>query len=136
MWHTPEEAEQAFYQAFEARDLEAMGRVWEDSDEVVCVHPMGERQHGRAAVLAGWKALFESGVRLNFTVRDGLGYGAGDVTARVVHEDIHTDEEPPRLARMVATNVFRAGAGGWRLVAHHASPLPQPADAMESVVLH
>ena len=33
------DANQAFYDAHEARDLEAMRAVWEHSDRVVCVHP-------------------------------------------------------------------------------------------------
>ena len=32
-------ANQAFYDAHEARDMDAMGAVWEHSDRVVCIHP-------------------------------------------------------------------------------------------------
>ena len=37
-------ANAAFYEAFEARDMDAMSEVWEHSDRVVCTHP-------------GWQAL-------------------------------------------------------------------------------
>ena len=33
------EANQAFYEAFEARDIDAMSELWEHTDRVVCTHP-------------------------------------------------------------------------------------------------
>ncbi|NJM09628.1 MAG: nuclear transport factor 2 family protein, partial [Bdellovibrionaceae bacterium] len=39
IYTTPQDAAAAFYQAFEARDLDAMMATWADDEEVVCVHP-------------------------------------------------------------------------------------------------
>ena len=43
------EANQAFYEAFEARDIDAMSELWEHTDRVVCTHPGW-------ATLRGWGA--------------------------------------------------------------------------------
>ena len=42
---TPEAA-RAFYEAFEARDVEAMMATWAEDEEIVCVHPGGSRLVG------------------------------------------------------------------------------------------
>src|SRR3954465_5581625 len=39
----PPDAALAFYQAFEAKDLDAMMAAWADDEEVICVHPGGTR---------------------------------------------------------------------------------------------
>ena len=36
---TAQDAEAAFYEAFETGDLEAMMNVWAEDEEIVCVHP-------------------------------------------------------------------------------------------------
>jgi ketosteroid isomerase-like protein len=64
-------------------------------------------------------------------------YGDGDAAVVSCTENVLTGldaqgGEPPGFAggRAVATNVFVHADGGWRLVAHHASPvLAQDADA-------
>ena len=69
-FQTPDEAEAAFYKAFEQGDLEAMMAVWMDG-EIVCIHPMGTLLTGTQAVRTGWQQLFtnfliNSYKRINF----------------------------------------------------------------------
>ena len=47
---SPQDAALAFYQAFEARDLDAMMTAWADDEDIVCVHPGGSRMVGYDAV--------------------------------------------------------------------------------------
>ena len=49
---SPDEAEARFYEALQAGDLDKLMAVWADDDEVVCVHPGGERVIGPAAIRA------------------------------------------------------------------------------------
>ncbi|MDX1433824.1 MAG: nuclear transport factor 2 family protein, partial [Gammaproteobacteria bacterium] len=63
---TPEDAEAAFYDAFQRLDLEAMMRVWADEETIVCVHPMGPRLGGRAAVAQSWREIFAGGSPMRF----------------------------------------------------------------------
>ena len=51
-------ANRGFYDAFEARDLDAMSDVWEHDDTVVCTHPGWRTLHGWGAVAGSWFALF------------------------------------------------------------------------------
>ena len=52
------QANQAFYGAFEARDLSAMGEVWERSSRVSVTHPGWPTLRGFEKVLSSWRAIF------------------------------------------------------------------------------
>ena len=41
IYTTPTDAALAFYQAFEAKDVDAMMTTWAEDEEIVCVHPGG-----------------------------------------------------------------------------------------------
>ena len=45
-----EQAEAAFYRAFEKADLGAMMAVWAEDEEILCIHPGGQRLIGMDAV--------------------------------------------------------------------------------------
>jgi len=64
-----QEAEAAFYAAFQMSDLEAMMLVW-DEHEAVCIHPFGERIEGKSAIGQSWQAIFANDVQLRFTLSD------------------------------------------------------------------
>jgi hypothetical protein len=40
---TPEDVETAFYEAIARADLGALMSVWADDEEIVCIHPTGQR---------------------------------------------------------------------------------------------
>ena len=54
---TPQDAETAFYEALEAGNLDAMMEVWAEDEEIVCVHPGGERLVGYDAVRSSWAQI-------------------------------------------------------------------------------
>lgn len=131
---TPDEAETAFYAAFESADLAAMAAVWSDSATVECIHPMGERLRGREAVLASWRGLFTESPRLRFALSHRSRIGDERVAVHVLFENIDVPERDTPPAQMIATNVYRHEEGGWRLVLHHASPAPRHAQAPSHAV--
>jgi ketosteroid isomerase-like protein len=53
-YETSRDAERAFYAAFRQANLEEMMQVWADDDSIMCIHPMGPRLDGRAAVTRSW----------------------------------------------------------------------------------
>lgn len=120
---SPEQAESAFYAAFEAGDLDAMMAVWCDDENVVCVHPGGERHVGVAEVRESWRRIFAGSGRLRFRVAEPLHVGDGDLSVRAVIEYIAV-AGIQGATPVVATNVFRRTGSGWRLWMHHASPHP------------
>ena len=112
-------ANQAFYDAFEARDLDAMSDLWEHSDRVSCSHPGWGVLRGWGQVAASWMALFQGPQRLQFILTDERIEVEGDVAWVTVDENLLGDDAGSTVTSM---NVFvRRDPSGWKLVAHHGS---------------
>ena len=62
------EANQAFYEAFEARDIDAMSELWEHADRVVCTHPGSATLRGWGLIAGSWFTLFSNTEHLQFIV--------------------------------------------------------------------
>ena len=105
----------AFYEAFAAGDADAMEDLWASGSPVACTHPGYTVVHGRRDVLASWSQVLSAPppIRCMQPVAHLLG-DAGFVTCVEVVGDI----------ALAATNVFVREDGGWRLVHHHAGPIP------------
>lgn len=125
---TAQDAENAFYESLERSDLELMMAVWAEDEEIVCVHPAGARIAGQEQVRDSWRKIFASGQRLRVEVAQQVTLSGMMVAVHSVHEVITVVGEPLARPPMVATNVYLRTAAGWRMVAHHASPAPGPAD--------
>ena len=121
---TPEEAEQAFYAAFEKADLQAMMAVWADSDFVECIHPMGSRVQGRAAVLDSWQEIFEGGLRVQLRLSNVHRTQDSLLAIHVVYEHLRVPGQPSEYPPVIATNIYQLLEQGWFMVQHHASPSP------------
>lgn len=133
---SPQEVETAFYEALERGDLEAMMTVWSEDEEIVCVHPGGGRLAGYALVREGWRRIFENGTRLKVQLL-ALSTVHGPFTA--VHsliEQIGMIGQKQLAAPVVATNVYVRGALGWRMIVHHASPVPPNSVGDAPQILH
>ena len=129
VFQTPQAAEVAFYDAFERADLAAMMDVWAPDDGIMCVHPMGERLEGRAAVERSWRGIFASGAGLKFNLTE-VQYRSDDrVSVHCVHENISYGPGFRQRSRVVCTNVYELTDDGWRMVLHHATPGVAASDA-------
>jgi ketosteroid isomerase-like protein len=122
-------AHQGFYDAFEARDLDAMSDVWEHSDRVTCTHPGWSVLRGWGAVAASWMALFQGPQRLQFILTDERIEIVGDVAWVTVDENILGEESGGTVSSL---NVFvrddpaAPDRRAWLMVAHHGSSvMPQ-----------
>jgi ketosteroid isomerase-like protein len=136
---TPEAAESAFYAAFEARSLDAMMAVWALDDSIACIHPMAAPLNGRAAVAAGWRSMFEAAGHFSVRIDTVHALREADQVIRIVREYLTIGQEAEPRPPILATNVYRREAGGWRMVLHHASPLQvggTPPARTPPVVLH
>ena len=119
----PQQAELAFYQAFEQGDLAAMSALWENSDDIVCVHPMGEALRGTKAVHDAWRDILSVEAQMRFAVEEIHVTRVGPIAIHIVKEHIAVPGGKA-VAPMMATNIYREGADGWRMILHHASPSP------------
>jgi ketosteroid isomerase-like protein len=111
-------ANRRFYEAFEARDLDAMSDLWEHSDRVVCTHPGWSTLRGWAGISASFFALFQGEQRLQFILTEAQAELAGDTAWVAVDENILAESTGGTAA---AVNVFVRRGGGWAMVVHHAS---------------
>lgn len=118
------DAEAAFYDALARSDLDAMMTVWSEDDEVVCIHPDSPRLVGLAAVRESWRQLFAGGVRLQIQTSHCVVSANMLLTVHNLIEHVAVEGDERHHPPMVATNVYSRGALGWRLVMHHASPMP------------
>ena len=107
-----------FYDAFEARDIDAMSDVWEHDDRVSCTHPGWRTLHGWGAVSGSWFALFRGPQPLQFILTDERVAVEGGTAWVTVDENLISAEGSGTVA---AVNVFVRRADRWRLVAHHGS---------------
>ena len=124
IYTTPTDAAMAFYEAIEAKDVEAMMATWADDEEIVCVHPGGTRLLGYDAVRAGWEQLFAGDARLSFRLDQVVMIETVGLAMQsaVEHVSLGSDGTPRGAA--ICTNVFMRTPSGWRMVMHHASPAP------------
>ena len=122
---TPQDAEAAFYEALESADLDAMMQVWADDEDIVCVHPGGPRIAGYENVRESWARIFGSGQRLKVQLTDLVYVQGMMVSVHSLHEHIAVQGEGRARHPVVTTNIYLRGTGGWRMIAHHASPAPQ-----------
>jgi ketosteroid isomerase-like protein len=114
-------ANDAFYAAFEARDLDAMSDLWAHDDRVSCVHPGWVTLRGWGAVASSWAALFGGPQRLQFIVTDVSVVVAGDVAWVTCDENLLGGDGGATVA---VVNLFaRDPDGHWRMMAHHGSPV-------------
>ena len=110
------EAEAAFYQALAQGNVDALMAVWSEDEEVVCVHPGGPRIVGLAAVRETWRQILSNGNALKIDVSQAVVSASAMMAMHCVFE------------RVGAEGQMQRGPNGWRMVLHHASPIPEHAD--------
>ena len=119
---TPDDIEQAFYEALNRADIAQMMACWADEDEVVCVHPGGQRLIGTGAIRSAFEALFANG---SVQVHPERVHRI-DALASAVHHLVEriavATPQGEQSAWVTVTNVYHKTPQGWRMVAHHASP--------------
>jgi ketosteroid isomerase-like protein len=117
-------AHDAFYRAFEKRDLQAMNLVWWQGSGSLCVHPGGEILQGWQDVRQSWQQIFQNTDYLEIDA-ELVSIEVGDRLAYVVASEkvLQVVGNRKFQARSLATNVFQKMAQKWYMVHHHASPI-------------
>lgn len=131
-----QDVENAFYEALERSDLEAMMAVWSEDEDVVCVHPGGPRLVGYNAVREAWRRMFANGAQLSVRILQQQAVTTPFAVIHTLIESIQIRGREGATAPVAATNVYVRGAIGWRMVAHHASPIPPDSLVEAPKVLH
>lgn len=135
IYTSPQDVTQAFYQAFEARDIDAMMATWADDEDIVCIHPGGTRHVGYEAVRHSFEQLFAADAKLTFRLDAAVSIETVGLSMQSAIEHLRAGDEGPRGAA-IATNVLMRTPYGWRVVCHHASPSPPVAEVSQTGPLH
>ncbi len=111
---------QLFYDAIEARDLDAMTALWEHSERVSCVHPGWTILRGWDAVGDSWKRILHGPGQNQFILTNSSVTVGGDLAWVVLDENLVAGG---RASTVASTNIFTRVDDGWRMVVHHGSPV-------------
>ncbi|MFE7048967.1 nuclear transport factor 2 family protein [Streptomyces californicus] len=133
-----EAANTAFYEALERGDLDALTDSWLPGEEltVSCVHPGWPMLTGRRDVLRSYALIMANTDYIQFFLTDVNVTMTGETALVTCTENILSggpaedgDALGPLVGRLVvATNVFRHTADGWKLWSHHGSPVLADSD--------
>lgn len=115
------ECEQAFYDALENADVEAIVDLWLDDDDICCVHPGGPRLIGTHAVRSSWAAILANGaLNIRATTRKSVETPTLAVH-NVVEEIVVSQSRGQQVVHVIATNAYVKTPAGWKMILHHAS---------------
>ena len=121
IYTTAEDAEEAFYEAIGRGDLDALMATWSDDEEIVCIHPTGQRMDGHTAIRESWRSIFESNPRFSVHIRGKVRWESLLISVHSVVETLFLEKDQTVHGPMLSTNVFIRGANGWRLLSRHTS---------------
>lgn len=125
LFASPADCEQAFYEALEAADAEAVAELWLDDEDVACIHPNGPRLIGYAAVIGSWRAILANGpLRIRASAKKSLETPTVAVHS-LIEEVVVAQGRQHQIAHVFATNVYVKTPGGWKMVLHHACAAPE-----------
>jgi ketosteroid isomerase-like protein len=110
------EANEAFYRAFNLKDVAAMDAVWSPSGEVTCIHPGWNLLQGREKVMASWRDILTNPAQPKI-VSGGATVSMLGTIALVSCRELVAGSP------LVATNIFQHEDGVWRLIHHHSGPV-------------
>ena len=119
---TPDDVEQAFYDALNQGDIDQLMACWAEEDEVVCIHPGGQRLIGQGAIRSAFEALFANGSVQARPERVHRINALASAVHHLVERIAVLTPQGEQTAWVTATNVYHKTPQGWRMVAHHASP--------------
>ncbi len=113
-------ANRRYYEAFEAKDLDAMSELWERTDRALCTHPGWATLEGWGPVAASFFALFQGGQQIQFVLTRAKATVCGDTAWVSLDENLLGDQGGVTVA---TTNIFVRDSepGRWRMVCHHGS---------------
>ena len=118
----PDDVEHSFYEALHKGDLAQLMNCWAEEEEIVCVHPGGQRLIGSGAIRSAFEALFANGSVQATPERVQKVVALASAVHHMVQRILVLTPQGEQIAWVTVTNVYHKTPQGWRMVAHHASP--------------
>lgn len=118
---TADEAEAAFYSAFEMGDKDLLEAVLADKN-VSCIHPSSTPLVGRENVLSSWMQILDSITESVISIDVLNRSNSKGIAVHLVTEKFSDSHDlGSDFTQALATNVYIQQDNGWRLMMHHAS---------------
>ena len=109
-------ANDAFYTAFNRKDIAAMDAVWSRSPEAGCIHPGWNLIRGRDEVIDSWAGILGNPNQPRIVVGGASATILGDVAIVVCRELVAGSP-------LAATNIYVREDGAWKLLHHQSGPV-------------
>ena len=117
-------ANEAFYRAFEKKDIEAMTALWSKGINTACIHPGRSALGGSDKIRKSWEGIFKNTAYLEIDTEIITTEISGDLAYVLLIEKVLQVFQGRRTkAQSMATNVFEKMGGNWYLIHHHGSPI-------------
>ena len=94
LYTTPEDAEDAFYDAISRADLDALMNVWAEDEEIVCIHPTGQRLTGSTAIRESWQTIFSTNANLTVHAQRAICWQSAIIAVHSVTEVLFVGDDP------------------------------------------
>lgn len=117
-------ANDAFYRAFEKKDIEAMSAVWSQGTGSLCIHPGRDALRGWNEIRSSWETIFRNTKYMEMETEIITTEIRNNIAYVILVENLLQVSGGRRVqAQSMATNIFELLAQKWYLVHHHGSPL-------------
>ena len=114
-----------FYKALGTRNLELMDQVWVKDSRAGCVHPGWIMISGWQAIRQSWENVFDPNDQVDIRLSSITVEIKGEVAwVTCIQQLIYINRDPIGINMSQSTNIFERHDSGWRMILHHASPIP------------
>lgn len=115
---------EAFYRAFEKKDIEAMSVIWSQGTGSLCIHPGRNILRGWKEIEISWLQIFRNTKYIEIEteiitveIRETLAYVV------LLEKLLQVSGGRSIQAQSMATNIFEKMGLKWYLIHHHGSPM-------------
>ncbi len=123
------QANETFYAAFAAADMEAMSAVWARDEPVAVIHPGTLPLTGLEPVLQSWREILAPASAVDIVCVEPQVQIHGDVAVVLCQERVNGH-------LLAASNAYQRTAEGWFLVLHQAGAVATVVAPARSSVVH
>lgn len=118
------EVNQAFYRAFEKRNIRALDGILSQGISTVCIHPGRGAICGFENIRNSWDLIFKNTDYIEIDTDVIIAEVNGDIGYVILVENIMQISRDTTIKdKSIATNIFEKMGGNWYLINHHASPV-------------
>jgi len=128
-----EDVESKFFAAIAAQNLDMLMSVWAEDEEVICIHPTGQRAIGHEAIRESWRGIFTN-TRFRIVNQSILRWNGAVFAAHHNLEMLLLGKEATPNGPLHTSHLFMLSSHGWRLVSRHVSSGGDGAPATDSQV--